>query len=173
MKLATLGLLAILGHVSSHPTTTSSAPITNRDFMAGVDTSSWITVDFQGTNVTYNPSIFKSHSQGGMSRLPAVDGGLRPQFWCQSDCCGASSFGGTDAPWASEGDCAAIRDWAYAQNQAFNIWTNTPDYHGVVFAGSCAFGAGTRNIFDTSVGSSDIGDLTRDGINGFAVSLTP
>lgn len=170
LNLATIAMMAIYGQAALAAAT---LPDESKDFMAGVDTSNWISVDFRGTTITYNPSILNvSASATAMVKARAPDAGLRPRAACSTDCCGDSSFVGTNAPWAREGDCAAIRDWAYAQNKAFSIWTNTPDYHGVVFAGTCAFGAGTLNaLANTYVGSSDIGDLTRDGIRRFAVSV--
>ena len=162
-KITAIALLAMFSQVCL------AVPTPEVSFMAGVDTSNWISVQFQGKTITYNPAVFQS---SGDSTSTSHNGGLSTlSASCTNDCCGQSSFGGTAAPWAHEGDCAAIRDWAYAQNTRFSVWGATPDYHGIVFAGTCAFGAGTENWYNTYIGSSDIGDLTRDGINQFAVRI--
>ena len=49
--------------------------------------------------------------------------------------------------------------------------SNAPDWHAVVHAGNCAFGAGTRNTYNTYVGSEDMGGLIRDSINQLSVCL--
>ncbi|KAJ0124316.1 hypothetical protein J7T55_005654 [Diaporthe amygdali] len=129
-----------------------------------IDTSNWVSVDFQGKTLKYNPAALNTSVQvhttsSGDVFSPAV---------ITKDCCGDSSFSGTDAPWPSEGDCAVIRDWAYTLNAYWSIWTNTPDYHGVVVYNTCVFGAGTRNTYDTYIGSSDMGDIVRDSITRLA-----
>ena len=178
-NLAGLALLAIFGQTAlAAPATDAAAaapaPDVSKDFMAGVDTSTWVSVDFQGKTITYNPAMVNvtKASTSGTSAKRTVLAKRDPCSGNNNDnCCGASSFNGTPAPWAWTSDCIAIRDWAYSQHSYFGVATNTGDYHGIVFAGSCAFGAGTWNVFSTYIGSTDIGDVTRDAINIFAVSV--
>ncbi|KAK4455226.1 putative necrosis-inducing factor-domain-containing protein [Podospora aff. communis PSN243] len=150
------------------------APDASKDFMAGVDTSTWVSVEFQGKTITYNPAIVvnvtEASASGTSAKRTSVLAKRAPCSGNNDDCCGGSSFNGTPAPWAWTSDCAAIRDWAYSQSRYFSVVHPTGDYHGVVFAGSCAFGAGSWNILATYVGSADIGDVTRDAINIFAGS---
>ncbi|EAQ82915.1 predicted protein [Chaetomium globosum CBS 148.51] len=177
VNLAGLALLAIFGQ------TTLAAPAVNvaaardpsQDFMAGVDTSTWVSVQFHGKTITYNPdALVVNATVASTSETSAKRSVLHKRGPCiggsNEDCCGGSSFSGTPAPWAWTSDCAAIRDWAYNQHTTFNVHGITGDYYGIVFAGSCAFGAGTWNWYTTYMGSTDIGDLTRDGINMFAGS---
>jgi Ecp2-like pathogen effector protein (putative necrosis-inducing factor) len=174
LSLGLVAVLAIFGQAApAAPTlaaSTQELPSTE-DFMAGVDTSEWVSVEFQGKTVTYDPAALDFSGQGTSKRADDSGAHLFRRAVCGNDCCGGSSFNPQAGPFARVSDCLVIRDWAYAQNRPFSIWTNTPDYHGVVFAGSCAFGAGTRNVQETFVGSSDIGDLTRDGINIWQVSV--
>lgn len=162
-KLVTLAITAALSlSMGSHAIPTTQVETrSERGFQMG-DTSAWASVDFQGKTIHYDPARV-SFGPPFQTRNSIAARTL------DNDDCGASTFSGTAAPWAVTTDCAAIRDWAYAQNTYFSIWTSTPDYHGIVYAGTCAFGAGTENYFDTYVGSSDIGDVTRDGINQFQV----
>jgi len=176
---AGLALLAIFGQTAlaapvADAAAAAPAPDVSKDFMAGVDTSTWVSVQFQGKTITYNPAIVNvtEASASGTSAKRTV---LAKRVPCSGNnnenCCGASSFNGTPAPWAWTSDCATIRDWAYAQSTFFDVVNPTGDYHGVVFAGSCAFGAGSWNVFAPYIGSTDIGDVTRDAINIFAVSV--
>ena len=179
VKLARVAVLAIFGQTAlaapaAPAADAAAAPNVSKDFMAGVDTSTWISVQFRGKTITYNPAVVNTTmaSTSGTSaersvlskRGPCVGGS-------NEDCCLGSSFNGTPAPWAWTSDCAAIRDWAYTQHWYFNVQHPTGDYHGIVYAGSCAFGAGSWNWYITYIGSTDIGDLTRDAINIFAVSV--
>jgi hypothetical protein len=179
VNLAGLALLAIFGQTAlaapaAPAADAAAAPDASVDFMAGVDTSTWVSVQFHGKTITYNPAIVNTTvaSTSGTSATRSV---LNKRGPCSGgsteDCCNGSTFGGTAAPWAWTDDCIAIRDWAYAQHTRYGVWTNTGDYHGIVYAGSCAFGAGTFNHYITYIGSTDIGDVTRDGINMFAVSV--
>jgi hypothetical protein len=176
VNLAGLALLAIFGQttLAAPVADVAAAPDPSKDFMAGVDTSTWVSVQFQGKTITYNPALVHTAvtSTSGTSAKRSV---LNKRGPCSGgsneDCCTGSTFNGTPAPWAWTSDCIAIRDWAYAQHSWFNVVRLTGDYHGIVYAGSCAFGAGTNNFFPTYIGSTDIGDLTKDGINIFAVSV--
>ncbi|GKT76328.1 hypothetical protein ColTof4_08751 [Colletotrichum tofieldiae] len=149
-KITSIALMALFSTVSlAVPTSSSSMDA--------------VSVDFHGKIIKYNPAAlnFSTEVHGSSS-------GESTTAVITNDCCGGSSFVGTGAPWPTQGDCAVIRDWAYTLNQYWSIWTNTPDYHGVIQYNTCVFGAGTRNTYDTYVGSSDMGDLIRDGINRFA-----
>ncbi|KAH7411443.1 putative necrosis-inducing factor-domain-containing protein [Cadophora sp. MPI-SDFR-AT-0126] len=84
-----------------------------------------------------------------------------------ADRCGASSFSGIPAPWANTGDCWAIHDYCRDRNTYWGVWDHTSSTHPVLTAGTCVFEAGTKNIFQTYIGSYDIRDLIRDGINKF------
>jgi hypothetical protein len=179
VNLAGLALLAIFSQTAlAAPTPDSAAadaaaaPDISKDFMAGIDTSTWVSVQFQGKTITYNAALVKNTTVASTSGTSAKRSVLNKRGPCSGgsneDCCTGSTFDGTPAPWAWTSDCITIRDWAYAEDRYFEVRGPTPDYHGVVFSGSCAFGAGTQNWFLTYIGSTDIGDLTRDGINIFA-----
>lgn len=169
-----LALLAIFGQtaLAAPAVDTAAAPDVSKNFMAGVDTSTWVSVQFHGKTITYNPELVNT-TLASTSRTSAKRSVLHKRGRCgnsDEDCCNGSTFNGTPAPWAWISDCAAIRDWAYAQHWWFNVHGLTGDYYGIVFAGSCAFGAGTRNVYATYIGSTDIGDLTGDGINIFGAN---
>jgi hypothetical protein len=170
VNLAGLALLAIFGQtaLAAPAADAAAAPDASKDFMAGVDTSTWVSVQFQGKTITYNPALVNTTvaSTSGTSakhsvlnkRGPCLGGG-------DEDCCTGSTFNGTPVPWAWTSDCIAIRDWAYVQHWWYNVVHPTGNYHAIVYAGSCAFGAGSYNVYDTYIGSTDIGDLTRDSIS--------
>ncbi|WQF79015.1 Putative Ecp2 effector protein [Colletotrichum destructivum] len=161
-KITSIALMAILSNVAvAGPTN----PVAVRQ-ETHIDTSDWVPVKFQGKILKYNPAALNTSVV--IHNPPGSDGGDMSTAVITNDCCGGSSFSGTASPWPTQGDCAVIRDWAYTLNTYWSIWTNTPDYHGVIVYGTCVFGAGTRNVYDTYVGSSDMADLVRDGINRFA-----
>lgn len=153
-KITTVALMAVLSAVCLAGPMMSARQI---------DTIGWTSVEFQGATILYNATARKQPNelQGPLTVLdvPTSD-----------DTCGASSFGGTPSPWPLISDCAAIRDYAYSENVYYGVWTNNPDYHGVLVSGTCAFGAGTRNILDTYLGSSDIGDLISTSIQNYNVN---
>ncbi|KAF5505096.1 hypothetical protein CGCS363_v004281 [Colletotrichum siamense] len=153
LKTTSVALFALFSTVSlAVPTSSDAGVLSARQ----IDTSDWVPFEFQGKTLKVNPAALNITKAPGEVSVKVIT----------NDCCGGSSFVGTGAPYPNVGDCAVIRDWAYTLNQYWSIWTNTPDYHGVVVYGTCVFGAGTRNTYDTYIGSSDIGDLVRDAING-------
>lgn len=157
-KIASIALLALFSTGSlAVPTSTDADTIV----ASKIDTSDWIPFDYQGKTIKVNPAALNYTKNPDVFSVSVLT----------NDCCGGSSFVGTGAPYPDIGDCAVIRDWAYGLNVYWSIWTNTPDYHGIAFYNTCVFGAGTRNIYDTYIGSSDIGDLIRDSINGHSVCL--
>src|SRR3954468_12334966 len=61
-NLAGLALLAIFGQTAlaapaADAAAAAPAPDASKDFMAGVDTSTWVSVQFEGKTITYNPAI--------------------------------------------------------------------------------------------------------------------
>lgn len=54
-------------------------------------------------------------------------------------------------------------------NTYYGVWDNTPDTHGVLYYGTCVFEAGTRNIQETWIGSSNIADITELALNKWQV----
>jgi hypothetical protein len=124
----------------------------------GADRSEWVSVEFQGHTIQYDPKALVHHKPSTKRDTPTSDNN-----------CGDSTFNSGVAPYPVTTDCQALQNWAYSLNAYFSIWTNTPDYHGVAGAGSCEFGAGTRDIYDTYIGSQDMGDLISDSIKRFQV----
>ncbi|KFY15222.1 hypothetical protein V492_02160 [Pseudogymnoascus sp. VKM F-4246] len=149
----TLAIAGLLSLATSAPTTEPVRTATDR--------SSWVSVDFQGTTIQYDPAALVVNN----TPATALESRGTPTA---DDSCGSSTFSGGDGPYPLTNDCRALVDWLNTQNSYFSIWTLTPDYHGVVGSGSCEFGAGTKNIYDTYVGSHDISQLVSDSIAKFA-----
>ena len=145
----------------------TSAPTAEQHGRPVTDRSTWVSVDFHGSVIQYDPArlildpgtTLSTHKTTLSTRqTPTTD-----------NTCGPSTFTSGIAPYPVTTDCQALEAWAYSLNAYWSIWTNTPDYHGVAGAGSCEFGAGTRNDYDTYVGSSDMGDLISSSISMFQV----
>jgi hypothetical protein len=148
-RVLTLAITGLLSLATSAPTA---------EPFRGSDRSSWVSVDFQGTTIQYDPVALVFNSTPAKRNTPTSDNN-----------CGASTFTSGVAPYPVTTDCQALQNWAYSLNAYWSIWTDTPDYHGVAGAGSCEFGAGTRDIYDTYVGSSDMGDLISSSISMYQV----
>ena len=98
----------------------------------------------------------------------------------RDDQCGGSSFENVSSGGSpTVGDCAALRDAAYGTGAGWavgacglsdNQHTSTC-YTGLISRGTCIFGA--ANSFSNAavrIGTSDVGDLTRDSINKFQLN---
>ncbi|KAG4431328.1 hypothetical protein IFR05_013189 [Cadophora sp. M221] len=148
-----LSILALLPIASAAPTPDIVASSTE-----AID---WIPVDFEGKTLYVNSAALVESSvnpakKSERSLLRRAPG---------SDTCGGSSFNSHPAPFASTADCGVIRDWAGTENTYWGVWNNTPDTHDLWYYGSCVFEAGTRNILDTYIGSTDVRDVIRDALN--------
>lgn len=89
-----------------------------------------------------------------------------------SNTCQDSSFENHTSPGSPHSDdCWVIADGMYTEYLHgpiinFSIFRGS-DWNGLVWYGTCIFGAQTQNIFKTWVGVKDISDLTADGISRF------
>ncbi|KAH7330140.1 hypothetical protein BKA65DRAFT_554130 [Rhexocercosporidium sp. MPI-PUGE-AT-0058] len=122
----------------------------------------WVPFDFNGKTVYVNSAAIVGSSID-TAKKAARD--LARRARPDNDTCGGSSINSHPSPFANTADCAVIRDWAGTQNTWWGIWNNTPDTHGVLYYGTCVFEAGTRNLWESWIGSTDIRDLTRDALN--------
>lgn len=158
-KIATVALVAMFSATSlaaALPNTMDTAPIHQ------LDTRDWVSVDFQGKTIEYNPAAFNSSSEDTEDVAPAKRGD-------DNDLCSDSSYSGTEAPWPNESDCGTLGDWVSRQNRYYDVEGNTPDYYGIVKAGTCVFGAGTKNFMGARIGSSDISAAISESISRLAV----
>lgn len=157
-KITTVALMAMFS------TTFLAAVIPNAMEAAPVhrlDTRDWITVEFKGKTISYNPAAFNASSEDTESAATVKRD--------DNDICGDSSYSGTQGPWPNESDCTTLGEWASRQKNTWDVQGNTPDYHGIIYAGTCIFGAGTRNFFGAQIGSFDISAAISESIKKFAV----
>jgi hypothetical protein len=126
-----------------------------------LDTRDWVTFDFKGKTIGYNPAAFNISSADTESSATVKRD--------DNDLCGDSSYSGTEGPWPNESDCATLGDWASREKKSWDVQGNTPDYHGIIYAGTCVFGAGTKNFFGAQIGTSDISAAISESISRFAV----
>lgn len=157
-KITTIALVAMFSATSlaaAVPNTMNTAPIQ-------LDTRDWVSVDFKGKTIEYNPAAFNASSEDIENMVPAKRGD-------NNDYCGDSSYSGTEAPWPNESDCATLGDWVSRENKYYDVWANTPDFHGIIRAGTCVFGAGTKNFLGAKIGSTDISAAISESISRFAV----
>ena len=159
-KITTIALMAMFSATSlaaAIPNAMDTAPVHE------LDTRDWVPVEFKGKTIMYNPAAFNASSEDteGAVSVKRDD----------NDVCKDSSYHGTDGPWPNESDCATLGEWASRQKTAWRVQGNTPDYHGVVYAGTYVFGAGTKNFFGAQIGSSDISAAITGSISRFAVCV--
>lgn len=60
---------------------------------------------------------------------------------------------------------------AGTQGTYYGVWTNTPDTHALFYYGTCVFEAGTRNLYYTWIGSSNIRDIMTLAMDKWQVGL--
>lgn len=158
-KITSVALMAIFSATSlaaAIPNTMDTAPIHQ------FDTRDWVSVDFQGKAIEYNPAAFNSSNENAEDVSPAKRDD-------KTDYCNDGSYSGTEAPWPVESDCATLGDWVSRQSTSYSVWGNTGDYHGLLRAGSCVFGAGSKNVLGAKIGSSDISAAITESIKRLAV----
>ncbi|KFX87796.1 hypothetical protein V495_08247 [Pseudogymnoascus sp. VKM F-4514 (FW-929)] len=151
----TFAITGLLSLATAAPTAEPAEPV---ERLHVTDRSTWVSVDYKGHKIEYDPKaliIQGSEKHGALTVLAGPT---------SNDLCGSSTFESGVPPYPVTNDCAVLRDWAWSLNSYWSIWTNTPDYHGLAGDGSCEFGAGTHNTYDTYVGSRDIGDLVNSSI---------
>lgn len=158
-KITTVALMAMFSATSlavAIPSSMDTATIHQ------LDTRDWVPVEFNGKTIMYNPAAFNASSEDTEAAMSAKRDD-------SNDVCGDSSYHSTEGPWPNESDCGTLGDWASRQKQTWSVEGNTPDYHGIVYAGTCVFGAGTKNFFGARIGSSDISAAISQSIKQFAV----
>ncbi|KFY42956.1 hypothetical protein V494_02148 [Pseudogymnoascus sp. VKM F-4513 (FW-928)] len=130
------------------------------------DYSSWVSVDFQGTTIQYNPAAFIVNNTLATT-LESHDTLPTDAVWPTDAVCGPSSFVGGDGPYPHIRDCSLLGVWVENQRKIWSVWPRTSEVHGVARSDSCEFGAGTESVYDTYVGSHDIAQLINDSIKKF------
>ncbi|KAH7392197.1 hypothetical protein DE146DRAFT_766330 [Phaeosphaeria sp. MPI-PUGE-AT-0046c] len=126
----------------------------------------WIPINFNGKTIYQNNAVVEVAS---INPTEEVKERLRRQEGLPNsttnDQCDGAEVNSHPPPFANTADCAAIRDWAGTQNAYYGVWDNTPDTHALWYAGTCVFEAGTRNLYKTWIGSSNVRDIMTLAIN--------
>lgn len=159
IKITTFALMAMFS------ATSLAAAIPNSMDTATIhqlDTRDWVSVEFNGKTIMYNPAALNASSEDTEAAMSAKRDD-------SNDVCGDSSYHGTEGPWPNESDCGTLGAWAAEQKRTWSVQGNTPDYHGIIYAGTCVFGAGTKNFFGAQIGSSNISAAISQSIKQFAV----
>ncbi|KAI4629451.1 uncharacterized protein J4E87_003715 [Alternaria ethzedia] len=153
-KLLSLSSLALLPLAFAAP---APAPIPLSAANAAIQ---WIPIDFNGKTLYLNSAaVVVSANPGDVATRALLTGSP------DSDTCDGTTLDPHPAPFANTADCAVIRDYTRGLNTYYGVWDNTPDTHGVLYYGTCVFEAGTRNIQETWIGSSNIADITELALN--------
>ncbi|KAH6711332.1 hypothetical protein BKA61DRAFT_676542 [Leptodontidium sp. MPI-SDFR-AT-0119] len=116
----------------------SSAAPTPESVASSTDAIDWIPVAFEGKTLYVNSAALVESSIDPAKRAARSLLRRAPD----SDACGGSSFNSHPA-----------------------LLFCHCRLHGLWYYGSCVFEAGTRNIFDTYIGSTDVRDVIRDALN--------
>lgn len=158
IKITTVALVALFSATSLAAATPNSVDTAT---IHQLDTRDWISVEFGGKTVMYNPSAVNAPSEDTEGAVTAKRD--------DNDVCTDTSYSNTGGPWPSESDCATLGDWASRNGTTWAVKSSTPDYHGIIGVGNCVFGAGTRNHFGAYIGSSDISSIISESIKKYAV----
>ncbi|KAH4260851.1 hypothetical protein HBI81_081930 [Parastagonospora nodorum] len=121
----------------------------------------WIPIEFNGKTLYLNSAVVAVSANPAKGADVTILNNNAPD----SDTCDGTTLDPHPAPFANTADCAVIRDWTRTQNSYWGVWDNTPDTHGLLYYGTCVFEAGTRNIYETWIGSSNIADITELALN--------